>query len=152
MVQSHNRLSAPAPQLFGEGLAGSDHQVSRLNRPSSKLALDLRVEPETVVATVTQIAQLSDRLGALADRYRPRIIAIAGITAYRTAFGHPHAANGPQPDSLGPARIWVVPNPSGLNAHTSVPLLAQELRKLRETLDDTELPRPGRSAMIPARC
>ena len=77
-----------------------------------------------------------EHLAALADRYRPRIIAIAGVTAYRTAFGLPRAATGPQPDPLGPARVWVLPNPSGLNAHTSVPLLAQEMRKLRERLDD----------------
>jgi len=77
-----------------------------------------------------------EHLAAVADRYRPRIVAIAGVTAYRTAFGLPRAAIGPQPDSLGAARVWVLPNPSGLNAHTSVPLLAQELRKLREWLDE----------------
>jgi double-stranded uracil-DNA glycosylase len=61
-----------------------------------------------------------EHLAALADRYRPRIIAIAGVTAYRTAFGQPRASTGPQPDLLGPSRLWVVPNPRGLNAHWSL--------------------------------
>ena len=97
-----------------------------------------------VARATAQAAELSsaesrvgrEHLADLADRHRPRIIAIAGVTAYRTAFGRPRAGTGPQPDPLGPARLWVVPNPSGLNAHTSVPLLAQELRKLRESLEE----------------
>jgi len=93
-----------------------------------------------VARATAQAAELSsaelkagrEHLAALVGQYRPHVIAIAGVTAYRTAFGQPHATTGPQPDSLGPARLWVVPNPSGLNAHTSVPLLAEELRKVRE--------------------
>jgi len=83
----------------------------------------------------TELEVGRERLATLAGQYRPRVIAIAGITAYRTAFGRPHATTGPQPDPLGPARLWVVPNPSGLNAHTSVPKLAEELRRLREAVD-----------------
>jgi double-stranded uracil-DNA glycosylase len=64
---------------------------------------------------------------------------VAGVTAYRTAFGRPRAAIGPQPDTLVGARLWILPNPSGLNAHTSVPLLAEDMRRLREALDDAEL-------------
>ena len=77
-----------------------------------------------------------EHLTALAGRYRPRVIAIAGVTAYRTAFAQPRAANGLQPDPLGPARVWVVSNPSGLNAHTTAPKLAQELQKLQEWLGE----------------
>jgi double-stranded uracil-DNA glycosylase len=73
-----------------------------------------------------------ERLTALLAKYRPRIVAIAGVTAYRTAFGHPRASIGPQPERLGGTPVWVLPNPSGLNAHTSVPLLADEMQKLRE--------------------
>jgi TDG/mug DNA glycosylase family protein len=76
-----------------------------------------------------------DHLAALAERHRPRVIAVAGVTAYRTAFGQPHAANGPQPDPLGPARVWVVPNPSGLNAHKTLPMLAADYRELRMAVD-----------------
>jgi double-stranded uracil-DNA glycosylase len=78
----------------------------------------------------------SERLAALVDRHHPRIVAIAGVTAYRTAFGHPRAGTGPQPEYLGGARLWVVPNPSGLNAHTTAPKLAEMMREMRETLGE----------------
>ena len=77
-----------------------------------------------------------DHLAALAERHRPRIIAVAGITAYRTAFGQPRAATGPQPDPLGPARIWVVPNPSGLNALWPLPRLVEAFRELFRAVCD----------------
>ena len=88
-----------------------------------------------------QAAELTDdelrdgavRLQALVAARAPRFVAVAGVTAYRTAFGRPRAAIGPQDERLAAARLWILPNPSGLNAHTSVPLLAEEMRKLRET-------------------
>ena len=52
------------------------------------------------------------------------MVAIAGITAYRTAFGRRRAALGRQAETLGGAELWVVPNPSGLNAHETVDSLA----------------------------
>ena len=57
-------------------------------------------------------------------RTAPRVVAVAGITAYRTAFGSPKAALGRQPAPLAGAELWVVPNPSGLNAHDTVTTLA----------------------------
>ena len=67
-------------------------------------------------------------LAELVRRARPAVVAIAGITAYRTAFGHPKAVMGRQPDEHdGPfagTELWVVPNPSGLNAHETVESLA----------------------------
>ncbi len=65
-----------------------------------------------------------ERLVALVERVRPRVVALAGITAYRTAFGRRTAVLGRQEDTLGGAELWVVPNPSGLNAHETVPTLA----------------------------
>jgi len=68
-------------------------------------------------------------LGFVAD-HRPKVVAIAGITAYRDAFGERGAALGRQPDTLDSASrwsgaaLWVVPNPSGLNAHETVATLA----------------------------
>jgi TDG/mug DNA glycosylase family protein len=50
-------------------------------------------------------------------RLRPGAVAFLGVTAYRTAFGRPWAVLGLQPERLGGARLWVLPNPSGLNAH-----------------------------------
>jgi TDG/mug DNA glycosylase family protein len=63
-------------------------------------------------------------LEALVERVRPRVVALAGITAYRTAFGRRKAALGRQEETLGGAELWVVPNPSGLNAHETVASLA----------------------------
>jgi double-stranded uracil-DNA glycosylase len=57
-------------------------------------------------------------------RVRPAVVAIAGITAYRAAFGLPKAVPGRQPEPLADAELWVVPNPSGLNAHETVASLA----------------------------
>jgi len=50
-------------------------------------------------------------------RFRPRYLAIVGIGAYRTAFARPRAKLGLQDDTIGATRIWVLPNPSGLNAN-----------------------------------
>ena len=50
-------------------------------------------------------------------RYQPRFVAFVGLTAYRTAFSSPKAAIGLQPDRLGSSHVWLLPNPSGLNAH-----------------------------------
>ena len=58
----------------------------------------------------------------------PLVVAIAGITAYRTAFRRPKATMGEQPDEFEGARLWVVPNPSGLNAHETVDTLAAAYR------------------------
>ena len=54
---------------------------------------------------------------AKVEHHRPNFVAFLGITAYRAAFGRPRAKVGPQLERLGQTRIWVLPNPSGLNAH-----------------------------------
>ncbi len=76
------------------------------------------------------------RLTELVARERPRVVAIAGITAYRTAFGVPKAVPGRQPETLDDlwsgAELWVVPNPSGLNAHETVPSLAAAYREVAQ--------------------
>lgn len=64
------------------------------------------------------------RLESLVERVRPRVVAVAGVTAYRTAFTRPKASAGRQPESIAGAELWVVPNPSGLNAHETVDSLA----------------------------
>jgi TDG/mug DNA glycosylase family protein len=63
-------------------------------------------------------------LTALVERWQPAVVAVAGITAYRAAFGLPKAVPGRQPGTLAGAELWVVPNPSGLNAHETVASLA----------------------------
>jgi len=64
------------------------------------------------------------RLEALVARVHPRVVALAGITAYRSAFGRRKARLGRQAETLGGAELWVVPNPSGLNAHETISSLA----------------------------
>lgn len=49
--------------------------------------------------------------------YKPEVLAILGISAYRVAFNFPKATLGSQPHKIGSTRVWVLPNPSGLNAH-----------------------------------
>jgi len=71
-------------------------------------------------------------LAALTVRIRPRWLAILGVTAYRTAFDRPRAAVGLQPERFGETAVWVLPNPSGLNAHWSAANLAAEFARLRE--------------------
>ncbi|MEU1368364.1 G/U mismatch-specific DNA glycosylase [Streptomyces sp. NPDC005803] len=66
---------------------------------------------------------------------RPRWLAVVGITAYRTAFGERQARVGPQDRMIGGARVWALPNPSGLNAHWSVRSMAEEYGRLRSAVD-----------------
>ena len=70
------------------------------------------------------------RLRELVARVRPAWLAVVGITAYRTAFAEPTAAVGPQ-EAWGPAGVWVLPNPSGLNAHYQLPELTAAYAALR---------------------
>lgn len=69
-------------------------------------------------------------------RLRPRWLAVVGVTAYRAAFGERGAAVGPQERVFGDTRVWVLPNPSGLNAHWTAATMAEEFARLRETAED----------------
>ncbi|WP_256106398.1 G/U mismatch-specific DNA glycosylase [Streptomyces sp. ODS05-4] len=86
-------------------------------------------------------------LAAKVERLRPRWLAVAGVTAYRTAFHERTAAVGPQERAIGETRIWVLPNPSGLNAHWTVAGMAEEFARLRSAAglgaDDDGLVAPG---------
>ncbi len=64
-------------------------------------------------------------------RLRPSWLAVVGVTAYRTAFGERGATIGPQDRTIGTTRIWVLPNPSGLNAHWTAESMAAEYARLR---------------------
>jgi TDG/mug DNA glycosylase family protein len=72
------------------------------------------------------------RLRILVARVAPAWLAVVGITAYRTAFAMPRAVVGPQAEQLGKTRLWVLPNPSGLNAHWQLPDMAAEFARLRK--------------------
>ena len=73
------------------------------------------------------------RLERKIKRYRPRVLAVLGIGAYRLAFHEPRATLGPQSNPIANTRVWVLPNPSGLNAHYRLSDLVEQFRKLRDT-------------------
>lgn len=70
-------------------------------------------------------------LRAKAERLRPGWLAVVGLTAYRTAFAHPGAVVGPQRQTLAGTGLWVLPNPSGLNASYQIDRLTEEFERLR---------------------
>jgi double-stranded uracil-DNA glycosylase len=72
------------------------------------------------------------RLGRKVRRYRPAVVAFLGVTAYRIAFGRPKAGLGQQQERLAESAVWVLPNPSGLNAHETVTSLASWYRRAAE--------------------
>lgn len=65
---------------------------------------------------------------------KPRWLAPLGLGAYRVGFGHAKAVVGPQDVAIGETQVWLLPNPSGLNAHYQLQDLAQEFARLREAL------------------
>ena len=75
------------------------------------------------------------RLRAKVLRYRPRFLGVLGIGAYRTAFDRPRAQLGLQPERIGATALWILPNPSGLNAHYRAEDLARLFRELREAVE-----------------
>ena len=102
--------------------------------------LELRYGITNLVARATATAaELSkkeflagrQRLERKVKRYQPKWVAVVGIGAYRVAFGRPLAVIGLQPERLGPAGLWLLPQPSGLNANHQLPALAAAFRQLR---------------------
>jgi double-stranded uracil-DNA glycosylase len=78
----------------------------------------------TRAASELTAAELRDGalvLDAFVRRWAPRLVAVLGVTAWRTAFGRPQARLGVQEDTIGGRPVWVLPNPSGLNAHHQLP-------------------------------
>lgn len=82
-----------------------------------------------------EIMEGGEKLRVKVLRYRPRILAVLGLGAYRVAFNKPKAIIGRQDDLLGATIIWVLPNPSGLNANYQAPDLARLFRELKEVSD-----------------
>jgi len=86
--------------------------------------------------TPAELVAGGQRLRALVAEQRPRWLAVVGVTAYRTAFGMPRASVGPQEERLGATAMWVLPNPSGLNAHWQLPAMVAEYARLRVAADE----------------
>jgi len=82
--------------------------------------------------TKEEIQEGGKRLMVKALRYRPRVVAILGIGAYRVAFSQPKAVIGKQEQMMGPTKVWVLPNPSGLNANYQTADLVKLFRELKE--------------------
>ena len=85
--------------------------------------------------TKEEIVAGGKKLRAKVLRFRPRILAVLGLGAYRTAFNQPKAAVGPQDELMGHTRLWVLPNPSGLNANYQAADLARLFRELKDSLE-----------------
>ncbi|RVX43164.1 G/U mismatch-specific uracil-DNA glycosylase [Nonomuraea polychroma] len=116
------RLLAPAEQhlLPSYGL-GITNIVPRASAKASELTREELVEGGAALASkVTEAG--------------PKVLAVLGVSAYRTAFLRPKARIGPQGETVGGARIWVLPNPSGLNAHWTLATIAGEMGRLRASL------------------
>ncbi|MER6754569.1 G/U mismatch-specific DNA glycosylase [Micromonospora echinofusca] len=113
------RLLHPSEQdeLPGYGL-GISNMVARASARADEL-------------TPAELLEGAEVLTAKVARHRPRWVAVVGVTAYRIGFARPKAAFGPQPEPLAGAPLWVLPNPSGLNAHFTPETLGAAFGELR---------------------
>jgi len=114
------------PRLFspGEDAALLDFGIGITN-------LSPRTTASADELTAAELARGGRALVAKARRYRPRVVAILGIGAYRAGFGRPDAVIGRQEAPTAQALTWVLPNPSGLNAHYGLEALTRHFRLLR---------------------
>ncbi len=128
---------------FWPALHRSGFTPTELSPYDEHQLLDLGLGITNVVMRTTATAdELTDdeyRAGAKAlrrkvFRHKPRFLAVLGLGAYRVGFGIRKAAIGLQDETIGPTKVWLLPNPSGLNAHYQLPDLAREFRKLRKAV------------------
>lgn len=112
-------------QLLQEG-AGITNLVDRASRAAAELS-------------VAELQEGGEKLREKVIKFRPSVLAVLGITAYRSAFGRPKAVMGLQEEKIGESLVYVLPNPSGLNAHYTPAQLATEFRKLLLFVHDKEV-------------
>ena len=82
--------------------------------------------------TADELRAGSQALIQKGERFRPAKLAFLGVSSYRVAFGEPNAVVGRQQRHIGQTQVWVLPNPSGLNAHDSLAALAAAYAELRQ--------------------
>jgi double-stranded uracil-DNA glycosylase len=118
--------------------AGFTPRVLHPSEEKQLLALGLGitgiVQRATALASELSVAELEaggKRLVRTIKRYRPHCVAVLGVSAYRSAFREPKATIGRQAKLIGDSVVWVLPNPSGLNAHYQLPALAKLFKELR---------------------
>jgi TDG/mug DNA glycosylase family protein len=128
------------PALHRAGFTGRQlHPSEQFTLPEAGLGITNVVARATARADELSPAELVEGgavLAVLADRWRPRFLAVLGVTAYRTAFARSKAVLGLQPEPLGRVPVWVLPNPSGLNAHYTADSLAVTYAELRRAAAD----------------
>src|SRR5687768_2158775 len=111
------------------------------------------VVPRTTAAadelSADEIRAGGKQLVTKVKRYKPRVLAVLGVGAYRVAFDRPKAKVGLQDETIGETRIWVLPNPSGLNAHYQSPDLAKVFGQLREFVESSSLVIPRGAEATP---
>ena len=127
------------PALYQSGF------TDRLLSPfEERELLQLQIGITNVVARATAAAaeltkddylKGGKNLRAKVLRYRPRVVAVLGVGAYREAFARPRAIIGEQDERIGEARIWVLPNPSGLNANYQLVDLARLFKELQRAAE-----------------
>jgi TDG/mug DNA glycosylase family protein len=93
--------------------------------------------------TAAELAAGGVALAGKVRQYRPAWLAVVGVTAYRVAFNRPKATFGRQPERIDGTAIWVLPNPSGLNAHYTVDTLAAAFAQLRAAVAAGDAARAG---------
>jgi TDG/mug DNA glycosylase family protein len=111
----------------GTGMTDAD-RADLVARGIGITNLVARATPRAAELTAAELRDGGARLQAFVAEHRPAVVAVAGVTAYRQAFGVPRAALGRQPTDLAGAELWIVPNPSGLNAHETIDSLAAAYR------------------------
>jgi TDG/mug DNA glycosylase family protein len=129
---------------FWPALHGAGFTDRRLHPLEEHLLLDAGCGITNLVMRTTaaaaeldnaELAEGRHELERKVQRYAPRWLAMLGIGAYRTAFGRRGARIGEQPERLGATGLWVLPNPSGLNASYQLPDLIRLFRELRSARD-----------------
>ena len=119
-----NRVLKPQEQW--ELLANGYGITNVVDRPS-KAADELSIEE--IKAGAMQLRQK-------VEYFQPQVLAILGLTVFKTAFGRAEASVGLQEEELGNTKLWVLPNPSGLNAHYTPLMLAELFAVLRQYAED----------------
>ena len=101
--------------------------------PGLGIGITNLVDRVTAAASELSVAELREgaaQLEAKVEMLRPRCVAVLGLQAYRTAFRRPEAVIGRQSDLLGPALLWLLPNPSGLQAHYQLQEMSEMFKAL----------------------
>ncbi|MCP2637188.1 mismatch-specific DNA-glycosylase [Microbacterium sp. HD4P20] len=111
------------PQIHENGMPEAD-QLMLLDAGIGISNLVHRATVRADELELTELREGAQRLTRDAAAWRARVVAVVGLTAYRQGFARPRAVGGRQTETLAESELWVVPNPSGLNAHDTVASLA----------------------------